>query len=71
MKRMDGPSADRSGQPQLKAAAVYDASRYDLDHPSAMEQELLENRLDGLMGRHGLAIDARGFVHVTGNAGPA
>ena len=57
--------------PYLKAAAVYDAISYYLDHQAEIEQELLDNQLDVLIGKHGLAIDARGFVHISRNAGPA
>jgi uncharacterized protein (DUF433 family) len=57
--------------PYLKAAAVYDAMSDSLDHQADIEQELLANRLDVLLGKQGLAIDAQGFVSISKNAGPA
>jgi uncharacterized protein (DUF433 family) len=57
--------------PHLRAAAVYDAMSYYLDHQAEIEQELLDNRLDVLRETQGLAIDAQGFVSITKNAGPA
>ncbi|HEY7491134.1 MAG TPA: DUF433 domain-containing protein [Candidatus Tectomicrobia bacterium] len=48
--------------PHLKAAAVYDAISYYLDHQQEIEQEIVENRLEALRAKYGLEIDARGFV---------
>jgi uncharacterized protein (DUF433 family) len=48
--------------PHLKAAAVYDAISYYLDHQQEIEQEIAENRLEALRAKYGLEIDAGGFV---------
>jgi uncharacterized protein (DUF433 family) len=50
--------------PHLKAAAVYDAISYYLDH----QQEIAENRLEELRTKYSLERDERGFLHFTGNA---
>jgi uncharacterized protein (DUF433 family) len=54
--------------PHLKAAAVYDAISYYLDHQQEIEQEIAENRLAELMTKYGLERDERGFLHFTGKA---
>ena len=51
--------------PHLKAAAVYDAISYYLDHQQEIEQEILENRFEALRAKYGLEIDAQGFVSFT------
>ena len=48
--------------PHLKAAAVYDAISYYLDHQQEIEQEIAENRLEALRAKYSLEIDAGGFV---------
>jgi uncharacterized protein (DUF433 family) len=47
--------------PHLKAAAVHDAISYYLDHQPEIEQEIRENRLEGLLTKYGLERDERGF----------
>jgi uncharacterized protein (DUF433 family) len=54
--------------PHLRAAAVYDAISYYLDHQQEIEQEIAENRLEALRAKYGLEIDARGFVSFTRDA---
>jgi uncharacterized protein (DUF433 family) len=46
----------------LKAAAVYDAISYYLDHQAEIEQEIAENRFEAVQDRAGLVVDARGVV---------
>jgi uncharacterized protein (DUF433 family) len=48
--------------PHLRAAAVYDAISYYLDHQTEIEQEIAENRVEALAAKHGFALDERGFV---------
>jgi uncharacterized protein (DUF433 family) len=52
--------------PHLQAAAVYDAISYYLDHQAEIEQEIVDNRLDAVMERYGVAIDKRSVLHFTG-----
>ena len=49
--------------PYLQAAAVYDAISYYLDHQTAIEQEIADNRLEAVMERYGLVMDERGVLH--------
>ena len=53
--------------PDLKAAAVYDAISYYLDHQPEIEQEIAENRLEALQAKYRLEIDTRGFVSFPGD----
>jgi uncharacterized protein (DUF433 family) len=48
--------------PHLKAAAVYDAISYYLDHQAEIEQEIADNRLESVRERFNLELDGRGFV---------
>lgn len=48
--------------PHLKAAAVYDAISYYLDHQAEIEQEIAENRFEAVQAQAGLEVDERGFV---------
>lgn len=48
--------------PHLKAAAVYDAISYYLDHQAEIEQEIAENRFQAVQAQTGLEVDERGFV---------
>ena len=48
--------------PHLKAATVYDAISYYLDHQPEIEQDIAENRLETLQAKHGLGIDEQGFI---------
>ena len=50
------------GYPHLPAAAVYDAISYYLDHQAEIEQEIINNRLDALMTKHGLTSDEHGRI---------
>jgi uncharacterized protein (DUF433 family) len=52
--------------PHLKAAAVYDAISYYLDHQQEIEQEIADNRLEALMRKDDFKMDDRGFIHFTG-----
>jgi uncharacterized protein (DUF433 family) len=54
--------------PPLRAAAVYDAISYYLDHQAEIEQEITDNRLDVVMKKYGLEMDDRGVLHFTGKA---
>ena len=54
--------------PHVKAAAVYDAISYYLDHQKEIEQEITENRLQALQAQYGLEVDERGFVSFTTNS---
>ena len=54
--------------PHLKAAAVYDAISYYLDHQQEIEQEIAENRIEELSAKYDLERDERGFLHFTGKA---
>ena len=54
--------------PHVKAAAVYDALSYYLDHQAEIEQEIADNRFQTLQARYGLEIDERGFVSFTTDA---
>lgn len=51
--------------PHLKAAAVYNAISYYLNHRQEIEQEIAENRLEELMTKYGLERDARGVLRFT------
>lgn len=52
--------------PYLPAAAVYDAISYYLDHQSAIEQEIADNRIDAVTKRYNLAMDERGVLSFAG-----
>ncbi len=54
--------------PHLKAAAIYDAISYYLDHQAEIEQEIAENRLEDLATKYDLTLDEQGFVRFTGEA---
>jgi uncharacterized protein (DUF433 family) len=54
--------------PHVKAAAVYDAISYYLDHQQEIEQEIADNRLQALQAQYGLQVDERGFVSFTTHA---
>jgi uncharacterized protein (DUF433 family) len=49
--------------PHLRAAAVYDAISYYLDHQTEIEQEIAENRIEVVMKKYGLEMDDRGVLH--------
>jgi uncharacterized protein (DUF433 family) len=57
--------------PHLKAAAVYDAISYYLDHQKEIEQEIAENHIETLITRHGLEIDEQGFLRFKGESPPS
>lgn len=59
-----GDSVDEvlQAHPHLKAAAVYDAMSYYLDHQAEIEQEIAQNRFAAVQARAGLAVDERGVV---------
>ena len=48
--------------PHLKAAAVYDAISYYLDHQAEIEQEIAENRFEAVQAQVGLDVDDKGVV---------
>lgn len=56
--------------PYLRAAAVYDAISYYLDHQQEIEQEIANNRLEALLAKYGLGVDERGFLDITKRAAP-
>lgn len=49
--------------PHLRAAAVYDAISYYLDHQTEIEQEIADNRIEIVMKKYGLEMDDRGMLH--------
>jgi len=49
--------------PHLNPASVYDAISYYLDHQSAIEQEIIENRIEFLREKYNFTIDEQGFIH--------
>ena len=51
--------------PHLKAATVYDAISYYLDHQQEIEQEIAENRFEALRVKYGMDVDEQGFLHFT------
>ena len=59
-----GESVDEvlQAHPHLKAAAVYDALSYYLDHQSEIEQEIAENRFETVQAKVGLDVDDQGRV---------
>ena len=48
--------------PHLKAAAVYDAISYYLDHQEEIDAEIAEGSIERLKEKYGFEIDDRGFV---------
>ena len=54
--------------PHVKAAAVYDALSYYLDHQAEIEQEIADSRFQTLQAKYGLEMDERGFVSFTTDA---
>jgi uncharacterized protein (DUF433 family) len=54
--------------PHVKAAAVYDALSYYLDHQAEIEREIANNRFQTLQAQYGLEIDERGFVSFSTDA---
>ena len=48
--------------PDLKAAAVYDAISYYLDHQADIEQEIANNRFEVVQAQVGLDVDDKGIV---------
>jgi hypothetical protein len=54
--------------PHVKAAAVYDAISYYLDHQPEIEREIADNRFQALQAEYSLEIDKRGFVSFTTGA---
>ena len=54
--------------PHVKAAAVYDAISYYLDHQAEIEREIADNRFQTLQAQYSLEIDERGFVSFPADA---
>ena len=54
--------------PHVKAAAVYDALSYYLDHQAEIEREIAANRFQTLQATYGLEVDERGFVSFSTDA---
>jgi uncharacterized protein (DUF433 family) len=54
--------------PHLRAAAVYDAISYYLDHQIEIEQEIADNRIEAVMKKYGAEMDDRGVLHFTEKA---
>jgi uncharacterized protein (DUF433 family) len=52
--------------PHLRAAAVYDAISYYLDHQDEIEAEITQNRLEFLIQERGFEVDEQGFVQFAG-----
>ena len=61
-KAGDTVDAMLQAHPHLKAAAVYDAISYYLDHQQEIEQEIAENRFEMLHAKYGLVINEQGFI---------
>lgn len=57
------------GLPQLTPAQVYEALSYYHDHPSEIEQDIEESRVERLIERYGLKVTADGRIVAEGNDG--
>lgn len=48
--------------PHTTAAAVFDAISYYLDHHLEIEQDIIAQRLENVLARHGAQLTERGFI---------
>jgi uncharacterized protein (DUF433 family) len=62
-KAGDTPEDILEAYPHLRAAQVYDAISYYLDHQDEIEQEIEENRIESVLKEHSLTMDEDGQVH--------
>ena len=62
-KAGDLPEDILEAYPNLRAAQVYDAISYYLDHQDEIEKEIEENRIENVLRENSLTMDEDGRVH--------